>query len=145
MSLMNANVCFATHQARIDGWMAEIAKLPPRKQKNWKGHLYDKWNVSQRVRYVPGGRTILEGALTTYFEVWKQANREKGHAWWPVFSWESLDAFPCRPLSMAGLRLMTAADPLAEFNEIQGENLTGNHYRNHFIKVPTAPGEPCRG
>ena len=46
---------------------------------------------------------------------------------------------------MAGLRLMTAADPLEEFNEIQGENMTGNHYRNHFIKVPTAPGEPCRG
>ena len=49
------------------------------------------------------------------------------------------------PMSMAGLRLMTAADPLEEFNEIQGENMTGNHYRNHFIKVPTAPGEPCRG
>ena len=48
-------------------------------------------------------------------------------------------------MSMAGLRLMTAADPLEEFNEIHGENLTGNHYRNHFTKVPTAPGEPCRG
>ena len=70
---------------RIDGWLAVIARLPPRKQN-------DKWNVSQRVRYVPGGRTIGEGpdTLTTYFEVWKQANREKGHAWWPVLSHESL-------------------------------------------------------
>ena len=148
MSLLNADVVSATHQARIDGWMAEIAKLPPRKQKNWKGHLYDKWNVSQRVRYVPGGRTLGEGpdALTTYFEVWKQANREQGHAWWPVLSHESLhDAGTYLSMSRAGLRLMTAADPLAEFHDIQGENLTGNHYRNHFIKVPTAPGEPCRG
>ena len=74
MNLMNATVHSATHQARIDGWMAEIAKLPPRKQ-NWKGHLYDKWNVSQRFRCVPDGRTIGEGpgALTTYFEVWKPA------------------------------------------------------------------------
>ena len=147
MSLMNATVLSGTHQARIDGWMAEIAKLPLRKQKNWKGHLYDKWNVSQRVRYVPGGRTIGEGpdALTTYFEVWKQANREKGHAWWPVFSHDSRLGRTCIPISKAGLRLMTAADPLEEFNDIQRENLTGNHYRNHFIKVPTAPGEPCRG
>ena len=148
MSLLNADVVSSTQQASIDEWMAEIAKLPPRKQKNWKGHLYDKWNVSQRVRYVPGGRTIGEGpdALTTYFEVWKQANREKGHAWWPVLSHESLhDAGTYLPMSRAGLRLMTAADPLEEFNEIQGENMTGNHYRNHFIKVPTAPGEPVRG
>ena len=102
---MNAFEISATHQARIDGWMAAIAKLPPRKQKNWKGYLCDKWNVSQRVRYVPGGRTIGEGpdALTTYFEVWKQANREKWHAWWPVFSHASFHdgrtyqtpTFPC--------------------------------------------------
>ena len=24
-------------------------------------------------------------------------------------------------------------------------NYTGNHYRNHPVKVPTAPGEPMRG
>ena len=28
--------------------------------------------------------------------------------------------------------------------EIQA-NQTGNHYRNHSVKVPTAPGEPVRG
>ena len=27
----------------------------------------------------------------------------------------------------------------------QDANHTGNHYRNHHIKVPTAPGEPVRG
>ena len=42
MSLLNADVVSSTHQARIDEWMAEIAKLPPRKQKNWKGHLHDR-------------------------------------------------------------------------------------------------------
>ena len=31
------------------------------------------------------------------------------------------------------------------FDEIQEETHTGKHYRNHFVKVPTAPGEPCRG
>lgn len=40
--LMHAS---ATHQARIDEWLAEIARLPPRKQKNWKGRLCDKWIV----------------------------------------------------------------------------------------------------
>ena len=24
-------------------------------------------------------------------------------------------------------------------------NYTANHYRNHFVKVPTAPSEPVRG
>ena len=24
-------------------------------------------------------------------------------------------------------------------------NHTGNHYRNHSVKVPAAPGEPVRG
>ena len=29
--------------------------------------------------------------------------------------------------------------------EEQANTHTGNHCRNHFVNVPTAPGEPCRG
>ena len=43
----------ATRQARIDGWLAEIAKLPPRKQKNWKGILYDK-SLPELKKVTPG-------------------------------------------------------------------------------------------
>ena len=31
------------------------------------------------------------------------------------------------------------------FQERINENRTGNHYRNRFVRIPTAPGEPVRG
>ncbi len=46
-------------------------------------------------------------------------------------------------MSEFGLRMMQASDTFEEFNNIQGETHTGN--RNHTIKVPTKPSEPCRG
>ena len=45
----------------------------------------------------------------------------------------------------AAKQLMAAPDMWTAFNDIQGDTHTGNHYRNHYVKVPTAPGEPCRG
>ena len=36
----------------------------------------------------------------------------------------------------AGVEALTAA---------MQANYTGNHYRNHPVKAPTAPGEPVRG
>ena len=31
------------------------------------------------------------------------------------------------------------------FQERINDNLTGNHYKNRYYRIPTAPGEPVRG
>ena len=49
------------------------------------------------------------------------------------------------PSSAYGAQLMHAPDMWVAFDQIQEETHTGRHHRNHFVKVPTAPGEPCRG
>ena len=135
-----------TSEAIIQKWWAEVNALPPKKRPKWKGKLWDKWNVGERVRFVPEGREIAEGVVT-HFEVWKQPNRDGGDKWWPVLG---PDAFQGRivrvhPLSEFGARMMNADDMFQEFNDIQGETHTGNHYRNHSTKVPTQSGEPVRG
>ena len=43
------------------------------------------------------------------------------------------------------LILMEYCEGGTAFDAIQADTHTGNHYRNHYVKVPTAPGEPCRG
>ena len=138
-----------TSEQMINKWKAEIAALPEKKRRKWKGNLWDKWNVSQRVRYV--GEQIIQGTesdpLKYYFEVYKQPNREGGGCWWPVVVHAELAAAAYGPivLSEYGARLAQAPNMFEEFINIQGETHTGNHYRNHYISVPTAPGEPCRG
>ena len=36
---------------QLEEWRAEINLLKPRKRKNWKGSLQDKWNVKSKVIY----------------------------------------------------------------------------------------------
>ena len=36
---------------QIEQWRAEVNLLKPRKRKNWKGSLTDKWNVKSKVIY----------------------------------------------------------------------------------------------
>jgi len=45
-------------------------------------------------------------------------------------------------------RLEAAFGPMLNREEqqrIREANYTGNHYRNHHVRVPTAPGQPVRG
>ena len=48
-----------------DIYMAEINRLKPRKRKQWKTYLYDKWGVRTRCKY-EGGKimnwSLLENA-----------------------------------------------------------------------------------
>ena len=52
----------------------------------------------------------------------------------------------CYPTSAVGhaFGVSDEAGVEALMAEMQA-NYTGNHYRNHSVKVPTAPGEPVRG
>jgi hypothetical protein len=41
-------------QSIIDEWKKKINLLKPKKRKNWKAHLTDKWGVKSRVKYENG-------------------------------------------------------------------------------------------
>ena len=52
-------------------WMAELSALPPKKQTKWKGELFNKWNVAQKVWYNPVGTLVAGASRVCHFEVYK--------------------------------------------------------------------------
>jgi len=59
------NVAVHVEKTSYDMYMAEINRLKPRKRKQWKTYLYDKWGVRTRCKY-EGGKimnwSLLENA-----------------------------------------------------------------------------------
>ena len=124
-------------------WMAELSALLPKKQKKWKGKLFDKWNVAQKVPYNPVGKLVEGSSGVCHFEVYKQPDRPGGGCWWPVLSEIDIDHHTITPLTQHGTRLREG-DTWNVFNDIQAETHTGNHYRNLSVRVPTRAGQPVR-
>ena len=117
--------------------MQEIAALTPKQQRKWKGHSTDKFGSRTGLRY-------FNGKLESY--------SVRVHQWVPcVCTEETLENEEVIPLSMVGVAAIAQANTgikgLIEraMDNAQEQNHTGNHYRNHKIKVPTAAGEPVRG
>ena len=129
----------------LEKWMTEINALPAKKRKNWKGHLYDHSKVRQQVRYIGEAKTAMD--IPYNFAVYKQPNREGGGGWWPVVNATHSRGTDIqqRAISNNGGRMLESADMWATFHKIQTETHTGNHKRDHYVQVPTAPGEPVRG
>ena len=71
----------ATDGGAIAKWLNEVRALPPRKQKQWKGLLWDYEKVAQQVRYV-GHATFLD--IPYHFVVRKQVRHAGGGGWRPV-------------------------------------------------------------
>ena len=124
-------------------WMAELSALPPKKQTQWKGKLFDKRNVAQKVRFNPVGKLVEGASGVSHFEVYKQSNRTGGGCWWPVLTESAIDHQTIIPLTQHGTRLREG-DTWNVFNDIQAETHTGNHYRNLSVRVPTRAGQPVR-
>ena len=72
----------ATDGDAIAKWLGEVRALPSRKQKRWKGVLWDYEKVAQQVRYVGEDATFLD--LPYYFVVRKQVRHGGGGGWRPV-------------------------------------------------------------
>ena len=72
----------ATDGGAIAKWLNEVRALPPRKQKQWKGLLWDYEKVAQQVRYVGEDATFLD--LPYHFVVRKQVRHGGGGGWRPV-------------------------------------------------------------
>ena len=127
----------AVPDALVDEWRQEVNALPMRKRGKWKSWLEDKHGQRTRVRYVPD---------TGHFENFYPSHVVHQCSWVRIFSTSEVRARDMRPTSRLGEAMYANDDGrrmalLAE----RDANHTGNHYRNHHIKVPTAPGEPVRG
>ena len=72
----------ATDGGAIAKWLNEVRALPPRKQKQWKGLLWDYEKVAQQVRYVGEDAAFLD--IPYHFVVRKQVRHAGGGGWRPV-------------------------------------------------------------
>ena len=72
----------ATDGGAIAKWLNEVRALPPRKQKQWKGLLWDYEKVAQQVRYVGEDAAFL--GIPCHFVVRKQVRHGGGGGWRPV-------------------------------------------------------------
>ena len=121
-------------------WLQEVKALKPRKQKNWQSWLRNQWGEKSRIRF---------NVETCEFENYSPAHEarqcKKLSATWvqvvPLSRWRKEGYF----VSAVG-HAFDVSDEVGEANlrAATQANHTGNHYRNHSIKVPTAPGEPVR-
>ena len=72
----------ATDGNAIAKWLGEVRALPSRKQKQWKGVLWDYEKVAQQVRYVGEDAAFLD--IPYHFVVRKQVRHAGGGGWRPV-------------------------------------------------------------
>eukprot|EP01050_Picozoa_sp_SAG11_P029224 SAG11_NODE_8141_length_1055_cov_1.572176_1_plen_145_part_00 len=118
-----------------DDMMCQVMALPPKKRKHWKGYSRDKRNVKTRIRY-------YEGKLQSY-DLWI-------HKFVDIVCPRQLDMSDFTPTSIVGVAQLLAIEfdepRIYEdaYREAQKENTTGNHYRNHTVKVsPQVYGRRC--
>jgi hypothetical protein len=152
-----ATICDALYQE----WAAEVAALPPRKQKKWSSWVMDKHGCRITVRYAPqeaglGVHTLFEERLTA------QSAADRGlptGTWIPVQS-VSQRAEKAARMKENGEELLVADIASRSFVQPTLDNAehvalawadaaaahTGNHRPNvRAVRVPTAPGQPVRG
>ena len=137
-------------------WKAQIAALPARKRKNWKGSTTDRFGARGVVVYDPQGIEV-PGYGRTHFKQrmseQKKSMYDTEQEWRPVMpiGWQQQE-----PEEVNIIHFRTGTDATMDEHTPENQrdmlvtemraNQTGNHEpRNHPIRVPTRPGEPVRG
>ena len=121
-------------------WLQEVKALKPRKQKNCQRWLRNKSGEKTRVCF-----NVETGKFENYSPAHEARQFKKLSATWvqvvPLSRWRKEGYF----VSAVG-HAFEVSDEAGEaaLRAATQANHTGNHYRNHSIKVPTAPGEPVR-
>ena len=138
------------------GWEREIAALPERKRKNWKGYMKDDFAAKSLVLYDAKGIDV-PGYGVVHFKQrmneQKQAMYDSDQTWRPVLpqGWQQnipddLPILSVRTGDDAVMDTMTCDEQRAHMQARREANATGNHEsRNHSVRVPTRAGEPVRG
>ena len=123
-------------------WLQEVKALKPRKQKHWQDWLRNQRGEKSSVRFhvETGEFEILLSSTrgSAVHEAVSDVGASHTHvprAGGQMSSVSAVGHAFCvsDEAGVEALRVATQA------------NYTGNHYRNHSVKVPTAPGEPVRG
>ena len=112
---------------RYDQYIDEVMSLPPKQRKKWRITSRDLNGVKRRLYYdgcfkIQTERGIVNVGAPSSVRCVEELVGERVpalHARHPGHG----EAFQARI----------------------NENLTGNHYRNRYVRIPTAPGEPVRG
>ena len=123
-------------------WLQEVTALKPRKQKNWQRWLRNQSGEKTRVCF-----NVETGDFENYSPAHEARQCKKLLETWvqvvPLSRWRN-EGYHCT--SAVGFAF-DVSDEVGEeaLRAATQANHTGNHYRNHSIKVPTAPGEPVRG
>jgi hypothetical protein len=129
-------------EASYAQFIGEIARLKPKKRKNWSRHLTDKYGTRSRVRYEDGKFLNWCPDVQKWCEAipadryTSREEKKKGSAEWipnTYVGWVKAIGYEMNKMGYS--KGVTEAMAAAGFERILEENLTGNHYRNHFVNV----------
>ena len=134
----------------------EIASLPTRKRKKWKGWAKDPFGAKAVVFYdaegveVPGyGRVHFVKRMSQQEQAMynmEQKTRPELPIGWQHHLPDTMNALSVRTGTGAVMDSMSPGEQSAHMGAIREANATGNHEsRNHPVRVPTKAGEPVRG
>ena len=112
--------------------MRKVLALKPKKRKLYKGFLFDKHGQKSRVRFYKGqlqdydSTTHRFGVLESFSQT--RARIVEAEAESPVVE----------ATSTLGLAVLSGRDEIASkiLQATIEDSHTGNHYRNHYVKVP---------
>ena len=123
-------------------WLQEVKTLKPRKQKNWQDWLRNQRGEKSRVRF-----NVETGEFENYSPAHEARQYKKLSATWvQVTPMSRVREDKHHPISAVGHAFGVSDEAGVEALRAETQaNYTGNHYRKHSVKVPTAPGEPVRG
>ena len=124
-------------EASYGDWIGEIARIKPKKRKNWSSHLTDQWGQRTRVRY----EDKKFWNWCTHEQKWCEATTSerlqwaKNGEWIPTsyVGWVKCVAMELRKMGVS--REITEAMCDAAISRVREANETHNHYRNHIVKV----------
>ena len=119
-----------------------VKALKPRKQKNRQGWVRNQRGEKTRVRF-----NVETGEFENYSPAHDARQYKKLSATWvQVTPMSRVRENKHHPISAVGHAFCVSDEAGVEARRAATQaNYTGNHYRNHSLKVPTAPGEPVRG
>ena len=131
-------------QELINAWCMQLSALPPRKRRSWKGRVLDGRGVASRVRFRANGNEL--GSCRSCFQEYNTALS----SWLAIYAYESVRG-ACTSFTLAAGPLAARTDMAMQQGDygrlcsMYPAQSSGKPRRNHWISVPTRPGEPTRG
>ena len=131
-AVVPSNALVVLDDDAYDQIIAEVEALPKRTRQLWKSVLLDKWGAKSRLAY-------REGKLWNYSSI----------------RHEFVEAVPrrsalgnttaCTACSKVGQEVLEGANMTETVEQTVLNNYSGDHHRNHYIKIPKQSDGRLRG